>query len=294
MSQPTCSRTRFGFLVRDLQGKITDAELIALAVAQASMGDALGPQVPRGMIGPPIAGLVSAPARPVPVQPAAAPAGAADRDSPARPSPSSIAAGHIAARRRHVDQPAPTTRAAPRKSHFAGEAAYGYSPSKSQFVWGMRLVLVSDPMGVPVGYDLVGPRRARSVSRWSDLACRPVRGAILFCRQGASGAREYSLRRSRSPTLSSSRPSATASASAPAPRSRRPRIRLVIESVFANLKCQMRLEAHLAKTIGRAGPANRSAAARAHARDAHATCSARSPGEARSSPMTDAEPTSAL
>jgi hypothetical protein len=28
------------------------------------------------------------------------------------------------------------------------------------------------------------------------------------------------------------------------------RIRLDIESVFANLKCQMRLDAHLAKTIG--------------------------------------------
>src|SRR5262249_29214565 len=43
------------------------------------------------------------------------------------------------------------------KSAFAGEAAYGYCPSKSQFIWGMRLVLVCDRKGVPVGYDLVGP-----------------------------------------------------------------------------------------------------------------------------------------
>jgi hypothetical protein len=37
-------------------------------------------------------------------------------------------------------------------------AAYGYCPSKSQFVWGMRLVLLCYPRGVPVGYDLVGPK----------------------------------------------------------------------------------------------------------------------------------------
>src|SRR5206468_11454571 len=27
-------------------------------------------------------------------------------------------------------------------SHFAGDAAYGYCASKSQFLWGMRLVLI--------------------------------------------------------------------------------------------------------------------------------------------------------
>src|SRR3954453_1946460 len=43
-------------------------------------------------------------------------------------------------------------------SQFAGHAAYGYCPSKSQVIWGMRLVLLADPKGVPVGYDLVGPK----------------------------------------------------------------------------------------------------------------------------------------
>src|SRR3954462_1307959 len=38
------------------------------------------------------------------------------------------------------------------KSQFAGHAAYGYCPSKSQFVWGMRLVVICDTKGVPVGY----------------------------------------------------------------------------------------------------------------------------------------------
>jgi hypothetical protein len=33
------------------------------------------------------------------------------------------------------------------RSHFAGDATYGYSPSKSQFIWGMRLVVICDPKG---------------------------------------------------------------------------------------------------------------------------------------------------
>jgi hypothetical protein len=44
------------------------------------------------------------------------------------------------------------------RCHFAGQAAYGYCPSKSQFIWGMRLVLICDRKGVPVGYDLVDPK----------------------------------------------------------------------------------------------------------------------------------------
>jgi hypothetical protein len=44
------------------------------------------------------------------------------------------------------------------RSAFAGDASYGYCPSKSQFIWGMRLVIICDRKGVPVGYDLVGPK----------------------------------------------------------------------------------------------------------------------------------------
>ncbi len=32
-------------------------------------------------------------------------------------------------------------------SEFAGHASYGYCPSKSLFVWGMRLVLICDLKG---------------------------------------------------------------------------------------------------------------------------------------------------
>ena len=70
-------------------------------------------------------------------------------------------------------------------------------------------------------------------------------------------------------------------------------IRLVIESVISNLKRQMRLEDHLAKTLP--GPAQRVAQrllARSHS-DCSSTCSAAA-RRGRSSPMTGVEPTSAL
>jgi Transposase DDE domain len=38
---------------------------------------------------------------------------------------------------------------------LAGFASYGYAKSQHRFVWGVRLVLVSDPRGVPLGYTLV-------------------------------------------------------------------------------------------------------------------------------------------
>src|SRR3954470_14687005 len=41
------------------------------------------------------------------------------------------------------------------RSEFAGAAAYGYCASKSQYVWGMRLVLLVDANGAPLGYTLV-------------------------------------------------------------------------------------------------------------------------------------------
>ena len=71
-------------------------------------------------------------------------------------------------------------------SHFAGAASYGYSPSKSRFVWGMRLVLVSDLKGVPVGYDLVGPKTGQERESVVELACGQA-GSILFCDKGLWG-----------------------------------------------------------------------------------------------------------
>jgi hypothetical protein len=72
------------------------------------------------------------------------------------------------------------------KSEFAGHASFGYCPSKSQFVWGMRLVLLADPKGVPVGYDLVGPKTGQERDAVLELAAAHP-GCTLFADGGFWG-----------------------------------------------------------------------------------------------------------
>jgi hypothetical protein len=131
-------------------------------------------------------------------------------------------------------------------SEFAGHASYGYCPSKSQFVWGMRLVVIADVKGVPVGYDLVGPKTGQERDSALELAAAHP-GSVLLADKGFWG-KEYrdSMELIDIQLVTPERHQL----------SQRPRleihkaaIRLVIESVFANLKGQMRLEQHLAKTL---------------------------------------------
>jgi Transposase DDE domain len=131
-------------------------------------------------------------------------------------------------------------------SEFAGHASYGYCPSKSLFVWGMRLVLIADIKGTPVGYDLVGAKTGDEREAAFTLATAHPH-SLLFADGGFWG-REYDntmqlidvkLITPNKHRLGQRPPSEIAKA----------RIRLVIESVFSNLKGQMRLDQHLAKTI---------------------------------------------
>src|SRR5881296_2936978 len=41
------------------------------------------------------------------------------------------------------------------RSEFAGFARYGYAKSQHRFVWGVRLVLLTDRRGLPLGYTLM-------------------------------------------------------------------------------------------------------------------------------------------
>jgi hypothetical protein len=131
-------------------------------------------------------------------------------------------------------------------SHFAGHASYGYCPSKSEFVWGMRLVLISDHKGVPVGYDLVGPKTGQERDSALHLAAAHA-GSVLVADKGFWG-REYtdSMRLIDVEIVT---PERHRLGQRPPGEQTKARIRLIIESVFSNLKRQMRLEDHLAKTI---------------------------------------------
>lgn len=132
-------------------------------------------------------------------------------------------------------------------SHFAGHASYGYCPSKSEFVWGMRLVLISDPKGVPVGYDLVGPKTGQEREAALELATAHA-GSVLFGDKGFWG-REYDASMELI-DVELVTPARHRLGQRPPAEVTKASVRLVIESVFSNLKRQMRLEDHLAKTLG--------------------------------------------
>lgn len=131
-------------------------------------------------------------------------------------------------------------------SHFAGHASFGYCPSKSQFVWGMRLVVLSDIKGVPVGYDLVGPKTGAERETAFELA-QAHAGSALFADGGFWGA-EYE-RTMELIGIELVTPDKHKLGERPPAEIAKARVRLVIESVFSNLKRQMRLEDHLAKTL---------------------------------------------
>lgn len=132
-------------------------------------------------------------------------------------------------------------------SAFAGHASFGYCPSKSQFVWGMRLVLFCDAKGVPVGYDLVGPKTGQERECALELAAGQA-GALLFADGGFWG-KEY-LASMELIGVELVTPDKHRLGQRPPSEVAKARIRLVIESVFSSLKRQMRLETHLAKTLG--------------------------------------------
>jgi IS5 family transposase len=130
------------------------------------------------------------------------------------------------------------------RSEFAGFARYGYAKSQHRFVWGVRLVLLTDPRGLPLGYTLV-PANEKEYEPIADLLAG-VSAETLIADKGLWG-RAYRQRlaadqvtlltpaKSRTPANAASERTLAAT-------------RLVIESVFSNLKGQMRLEHHLAKT----------------------------------------------
>jgi Transposase DDE domain len=140
-------------------------------------------------------------------------------------------------------------------SEFAGHASYGYCPSKSLFVWGMRLVLISDAKGVPVGYDLTGPKIGQERERALELAAAHP-GSTLFADKGFWGKEYQDCMELIDIQLIT--PERHHPGPRPAAEILKARVRLVIESVFSNLKRQMRRRARAARrtTTPRSHPRN--------------------------------------
>ena len=130
------------------------------------------------------------------------------------------------------------------RSEFAGSAAYGYCAAKSQYVWGMRLVLVTDCTGVPVGYTLVAANEKEYEPVRELTTAHP--GCTLIADKGLWG-REYAQTLALQ-GVAILTPERVRGADNLERERRLASLRLVIESTISNLKCQMRLERHLAKT----------------------------------------------
>jgi hypothetical protein len=130
------------------------------------------------------------------------------------------------------------------RSEFAGFARFGFAKSQHRFVYGVRLVLLTDSSGLPLGYTVV-PANEKEYEPLADLLTGTPAAVVLAdkgfwgrdyaCRLAASGTQLLTPERTRT-AANEQRERALAST------------RLVIESVFANLKEQMRLEHHLART----------------------------------------------
>lgn len=130
------------------------------------------------------------------------------------------------------------------RSEFAGSAAYGYCAAKSEYVWGMRLVLLTDRRGLPVGYTIV-PANEKEYEPVRELATAHA-GCVLIADKGLWGRQYADTLALQQVTILT--PDRVRTATNLEREKRLAGVRLVIESTIANLKCQMRLEQHLAKT----------------------------------------------
>ena len=129
-------------------------------------------------------------------------------------------------------------------SQFVGFARYGYAKSQHRFVWGVRLVLLTDPRGLPLGYTLV-PANEKEYEPLADLLTgTPAKQVIAD--KGLWG-RAYQARLAAD-GVELLTPAKQRTAENEHNERRLASTRLAIESVFSNLKGQMRLEQHLAKT----------------------------------------------
>jgi hypothetical protein len=130
------------------------------------------------------------------------------------------------------------------RSHFAGFARYGYARSQHRFIWGVRLVLLTDERGTPLGYTIVPANEHENEPLADLLTGTPAE--VVIADKGFWG-RGYQARLAAD-GVSLLTPNKVRTAANLGRERALASTRLVIESVFANLKGQMRLEQHLAKT----------------------------------------------
>lgn len=141
--------------------------------------------------------------------------------------------------------PCGQSRETARRSELAGHAAYGYCRSHSRFFWGFRLFLLCTPEGMPVGFELAAANVPERKAAAEILERVSVEGRVVVADKGFAGREFEQLVADYGGRLV--RPD----------RKDEPRrfgslggVRQWIESVFQTLKEQLSLERHRARTLG--------------------------------------------
>jgi hypothetical protein len=133
-----------------------------------------------------------------------------------------------------------------KRSDMAGYASYGYCASHSRFFWGLRLHLIATPSGLPVAYALTSAKTDERDTALAMLHLDPAlqdrRGQVLMADKGYRSASFEAELNSRGITLI--RPSIRSEKTIrPHTRFLKP-FRQIIESVNQTLKAQLDLERH--------------------------------------------------
>ncbi len=140
--------------------------------------------------------------------------------------------------------PCGQSRETARRSALAGHAAYGYCRSHSRFFWGFRLFLLCTPDGMPVGFELAAANVPERRAAAEILERVSVAGRVVLADKGFAG-REFEALvaacggRLVRPDRKDEPPRFGALGGA----------RQWIESVFQTLKEQLSLERHRARTL---------------------------------------------
>jgi hypothetical protein len=107
--------------------------------------------------------------------------------------------------------PCGQSRETTRRSEFAGLAGYGYCRSHSRYFWGFRLYLVCARDGTPIAFELAPANAPEREVAKEMLERVPLAGYVLI-RQGLCGRGLRGLRRGAGSDLPASRPAGRAAA----------------------------------------------------------------------------------
>ncbi len=131
-----------------------------------------------------------------------------------------------------------------RRSEFAGHAGYGYCRSHSRWFWGFRLYLLCSSDGTPIAFELAAANLPERKVAAAMLEQVPLEGHTVIADKGFAGAEFEAFMAARGARFL--RPDRK---DEPGRFGRLGSVRQWIESVFWTCKGQLGLERHGARTI---------------------------------------------